>query len=96
MKNFKTINQVRNSIDKIDSKLLELIYKRKLLVEEAVRLKKKNQIVDKKRIQEILNELDSESQKKNLPEGLIVKIWKTMINGFIKYEREIYDKVHKK
>ena len=64
MKNFKTINQVRNSIDKIDSKLLELIYKRKLLVEEAVRLKKKNQIVDKKRIQEILNELDSESQKK--------------------------------
>ena len=69
MKNFKTINQVRNSIDKIDSKLLELIYKRKLLVEEAVKLKKKNQIVDKKRIQEILNELDSESQKKKFTRG---------------------------
>ena len=73
MKNFKTINQVRNSIDKIDSKLLELIYKRKLLVEEAVRLKKKNQIVDKKRIQEILNELDSESQKKIYQRVLLLK-----------------------
>tara|TARA_B100000989_G_scaffold272128_1_gene229341 strand:- start:106 stop:396 length:291 start_codon:yes stop_codon:yes gene_type:complete len=96
MKNFKSISQVRTSIDKIDSKLLDLIYKRKLLVEQAVKLKKKSQIVDKKRIQEILDKLELESRKKKIPEGLIAKIWKIMIKGFISYEREIYDKVHKK
>lgn len=92
MKDYKNISEVRDSIDKLDSKLLRLISERKLLVDEAVRLKNKSQIVDKKRIKEILTRLDLKSKKLNLPDGLVVGLWKEMIKSFIEYERKVFEK----
>ena len=41
MKKFNTIKEIRNEIDKLDIRIIELISQRKDLVFEVVKLKKK-------------------------------------------------------
>jgi len=96
MKKFSTIKEIRNEIDKLDIRIIDLISQRKDLVFEVVKLKRKDQIVDQERINQILKKLNLEANKRGVPEVLIEKLWKIMIEGFIEYEMEIYDKVHKK
>lgn len=95
MKKFETINEVRELIDSIDDKILNLISERKNLVIEAVKLKSKDQIVDSERIEKIIQKLSKQAVKKKLPDGLVEKLWNTMIQEFIDYERKIYDDIHK-
>jgi len=93
-KKYSNINEVRDSIDRIDDQIINLISKRKILVVEAVRLKNRDQIIDQERIERIIKKLNVEAQKKNLPDGLVEKLWRTMIKEFIDYEERIFDKVH--
>ena len=56
------IKKIRKKLDKLDSKLLLIIKSRTNLVNQVIKLKKrKNEIVDKKRINYILKKI-----KKNL------------------------------
>ena len=95
MKKFETINEVRELIDSIDDKILNLIAERKNLVVEAVKLKSKDQIVDLERIEKIIQKLSKQAVEKKLPDGLVEKLWNTMIQEFIDYETKIYDEIHK-
>jgi len=95
MKKFETINEVRELIDSIDGKILNLIAERKNLVIEAVKLKSKDQIVDLERIEKIIQKLSKQAVEKKLPDGLVEKLWNTMIQEFIDYETKIYDEIHK-
>ena len=71
MKNIKAIEDIRINIDKIDLEILNLIEKRKKLVDRVVKLKTKDEIVDQKRIDSILKKLDEEAKKKMLPSKMI-------------------------
>lgn len=95
MKKYNSLDEVRFSIDEIDDKIINLIVKRKQLVVEAVKLKNRDQIVDQKRIDQILTDLKKKAKLKSLPDGLVEKLWKTMIEEFIRYEREFFDEIHK-
>ena len=95
-KKFSNIKEVRNSIDKIDEEILDLISKRKELVVEAVKQKNRDQIVDQVRINNMIDKLKQEGDKKGLPGNLVEKLWLTMIEEFILYEEVIFDEVHKK
>ena len=64
MKKFNTIEEIRDEIDNLDLKIIELISQRKDLVFEVVKLKRKDQIVDQKRIDSILKRLNIEAKKK--------------------------------
>ena len=57
------MKKLENEIDKLDLKIIELISQRKDLVFEVVKLKKKDQIVDQKRIDHILKKLNLEAKK---------------------------------
>ena len=94
MKRFNSIEEIRDEIDKIDLKILDLISDRKDLVTEVVKLKKRDQIIDKKRIDFILDKLSS--AKKGLPESLVQGLWNQMIKGFIMYEEQIFDEINRK
>ena len=96
MKKFSSIEEIRNEIDKIDLKILELISDRKKMVVEVVKHKKKDQIIDKKRINFILNKLGLEAKKRGLPEHLVQGLWDFMIKSFIMYEQQIFDEINKK
>jgi len=86
MKNVN-INIIRKKLDKIDIRLLNLIKKRSLLVDQVLKLKKnKNEVVDNKRINFILKRIKKNSKKINIDSDITVNIWKAMIKGFINYE----------
>ncbi len=95
MKNLELIENIRDKIDKLDLKMLDLIHSRRKLVDEVVKLKTKDQIVDKKRIEKILNKLEAQAKEKNLPEGMVVGMWKKMIDSFIEYEKKYFEEKQK-
>lgn len=95
VKKFSSIYEVRNSIDKLDLKIIELLSQRKQLVEHAVKHKSKEQIVDQERIDDMLHNLSIMAEKKCLPKSMVIDIWRSMIRGFINYEKENFDKIKK-
>lgn len=96
MKKIEPLDELRQKIDEIDMKIIDLIEKRKDLVTEVVKLKKRDQIIDQKRIEFILNKLKVEASKRGLAVEFIEEIWSLMIKNFIKYEEKIFDEIHKK
>ena len=59
------IKKVRRKLDKLDDKMLLIIKKRSLLVDQILSNKtRKNQIIDKKRIKLILKNIRKKSIKK--------------------------------
>ena len=63
MKKYNSIQDIRDEIDKIDLEIIDLISDRKDLVDEVVKLKKKDQIVDQERIDFILSKLNLKKNK---------------------------------
>ena len=65
----KKLSKIRSELDKLDNSLIKLIKKRTFLVKKVLLLKeKKSQIVDKKRIKEILLNI-----KKNLKKIILIQ-----------------------
>ena len=90
---FQKLKNVRSMIDRIDDKILPLIIKRSKLVNNALELKsKKNEIIDKKRIDQILKKIEKNSKRMRSNPKLIKSIWKSMIQNFIEYERKEFKK----
>ncbi len=86
MKNYKLL-KIRKKLDKLDDKLLNLIKKRTILVNQVLLTKQfKNQIIDKNRIERILSNIKIKSQKKKIDIKITNQIWKSMISAYIKYE----------
>ena len=91
--NKKNLLVVRKSIDKIDLKLLNLLKARTELVKKVILLKKfKKQIVDKKRMKEVLSNIKKNSIKKNIDPKITNKIWKSMIRVYIDFEKRNFKK----
>ena len=83
------LKNIRKKLDKLDNNLLRLIKKRTQLVDIVIRIKKhKKDIVDKKRIKQILKRIKSQSRKMKIDPEITKKIWISMINAYIKYERK--------
>ena len=89
----KNILKIRKDLDKLDDSLLDIIKKRTKLVNKVIKNKKfKKDIVDKKRISLILNNISKKSKKKRIDPKITLKIWKSMIKAFIDYEYRNFDK----
>ena len=82
------LNKIRVDLDKLDNSLIKLIKKRTNLVKKVLALKeKKNQIVDKKRIETILKNIKKKSIKNNIDPKITNRIWKNMISAYIDFEK---------
>ena len=82
---------VRNKIDKLDVKLLDIIKKRTKLVEEVIKIKKyKKQIVDKSRIKKVLRKIRKNSIKRKIDPQITKNIWISIIKSYINYEKKIF------
>lgn len=87
------LEKVRKKLDFLDNKLLKLIKQRTYLVNEVLKLKEyKNQIVDHKRINEILKNIKKKSQKNKIDPRITKRIWINMIRAYIDYEKRNFDK----
>ena len=64
-----------------------IIKKRTDLVNQVLLTKKfKNEIIDRKRIKKILNNIKIKSQKRKIDKKITNAIWKAMIRAYIQYE----------
>ena len=87
------LSKIRKELDKLDDSLIKIIRKRTNLVKRVLALKeKKNQIVDKKRINLILRNIKKKSLKNNVDPKITNKIWKHMIYAYIDFERRNFNK----
>ena len=92
-KNKKELILIRKKLDSLDNKLIELFKKRTKLVDKVVQLKAfKKEIVDKRRISNILKSVEQKSIRKNIDPKITHRIWKNMIWSYINYERKIFKK----
>ena len=92
MKN-QRIKKIRKKLDQLDDKMLNIIKKRSLLVDQILANKtKKNQIVDKKRIKVIFKNIRKKSLRKKIDPNISKNIWRSMIKAFINYEYKNFKK----
>ena len=91
--NRKKLNALRKRLDILDNKFLSLISVRSNIVKDVLKLKNhKSEIVDKKRITKILNNIKKKSLKKKIDPKITNRIWKNMIFAYIDYERRNFKK----
>ena len=92
-KNKNKLKKLRKSLDKLDNSFIKLIKKRTTLVKQVLKLKEsKNEIIDRKRIKFILNQIRKKSLKNNIDPKITNRIWRNMIYSYIDYERRNFKK----
>ena len=91
--NKKKLQIARNKIDQLDKKILFLIKKRTVVVKYMLSLKGfKKQIIDHKRIKEILKKIKNQSIKYRIDPKITGRIWKSMIWSYVDFQRRNFKK----
>ena len=91
--NLKKLNKLRKRLDILDNSFIKLIKKRTSLVKQVLLLKKnKNEIIDKKRIKTILNQIRKKSIQNRIDPKITHRIWKNMIWAYIDFEKRKFKK----
>ena len=89
----KKLQIARNKIDQLDKDILYLIKKRTAIVKYMLSLKGfKKQIVDHKRIKEILKKIKNKSIKNGIDPKITSRIWKSMIWVYVDFQRRNFKK----
>ena len=89
----KKLNKIRNQLDKIDNSLIKILKKRTSLVKKVLAVKEyKKEIVDKKRINNILKNIKNKSIKNKIDTKITRRIWINMIYAYIDYEKRNFKK----
>tara|TARA_B100001123_G_scaffold375067_1_gene440780 strand:+ start:1510 stop:1791 length:282 start_codon:yes stop_codon:yes gene_type:complete len=91
--NKKKLNLARKRIDRLDTKIFNLIKKRTRIVQHMLDLKEnKKQIIDHKRIKEILKKIKNKSLKNKIDIKLTRRIWASMIWSYVDYQKRNFKK----
>lgn len=91
--NKKKLQKLRKSLDKLDSSFIKLLKKRTNLVKQVLKLKEnKSEIIDKKRIKFILNQIRRKSINNKIDPKITNRIWKNMIYSYIDFEKRNFKK----
>ena len=89
----KKLYIIRKRLDTLDNSLIKLIKKRTALVKDVLKLKEyKNEIVDQKRINKILNNIKKKSIRNKIDPKITKRIWKNMIYAYIDFEKRNFKK----
>ena len=91
--NNKRLKMARKEIDKLDNKIFDLIKKRTKIVKHMLTLKRfKHQIIDHKRINEIIKSIRNKSIRNKIDPKLTTQIWKSMIWSYVNYQKRNFKK----
>ena len=91
--NRKKLNIARKKIDSLDSKIFDLIKKRTNVVKQMLSFKKyKNEIIDHKRINEILKKIKNKSLQNKIDYKITARIWKSIIWSYVDFQRKNFKK----
>jgi len=83
----------RKKIDQLDQRIFNLLKKRTQIIRYMLSLKKfKNEIVDKKRNNEILKRIRNISIKNGIDPKITKRIWQSMILSYVDFQRRNFKK----
>lgn len=88
----KTLTEVRQAIDLIDSQLIDLLSERQKLVEQAGKLKPLNDaqaVAAPERVAQVIAARRQQASAAGLSLDVAEAIWQAMISAFIRLETEI-------
>ena len=86
--NKNNLKKERRKIDAIDNQIFKLIKKRTLIVKKMLKLKKfKHEIVDYKRIRQILLKFKKKSIRNNIDPKITNKIWNSIIWSYVDFQK---------
>ncbi len=87
MADCKTIEEVRENIDRIDREIVGLLLKRGSYVIQAAKFKKTTEDVKApSRVEEVISKVRGIAVENHLDPDIVEKIYRTMIACFIDYE----------
>ena len=91
--NRNKLKKERKKIDKIDRQIFNLIKKRTAVVKKMLILKTyKHEIVDQKRIKQILLTLKRKSIQNKIDPLITQRIWKAIIWSYVEFKRKNFNK----
>jgi len=91
--NVRRLKIARKKIDKIDNKIFYLIKRRTEIVKYMLTLKKfKKQIIDHRRIKEILKKVRRKSIRNRVDPKITERIWKSMIWSYVNFQKRSFKK----
>ena len=91
--NKKKLLIARNKVDQLDKEIFHLIKQRTTIVKYMLSLKEfKKQIVDHKRIKEILKKIKNKSIKHRIDPQITHRIWKSMIWSYVDFQKRNFKK----
>jgi len=91
--NGKRIKIARKKIDQLDKEIFYLIKKRTAIVKYMLSLKGfKKQIIDHKRIKQILRHVRYKSLRNNIDPRITRRIWESMIWSYVDFQKKNFKK----
>tara|TARA_Y100000590_G_scaffold440645_1_gene566292 strand:- start:3657 stop:3938 length:282 start_codon:yes stop_codon:yes gene_type:complete len=91
--NKEKLRKARNRIDQLDKNIFTLIKKRTKIVKHMLEIKQfKNQIIDRKRINEILKKIRKKSIQHSIDPKITNSIWKSIIWSYVDYQKRNFKK----
>jgi isochorismate pyruvate lyase len=84
--------QLREAIDALDRRLVELLAQRQRYVERAAVLKQRREAVrDEARVEEVLAKVVAEGRKAGLSPAIAAAVWRALIEASIAHEYGAFD-----
>ena len=91
MKECKSIEEVRENINRIDREIVKLISERSLYVSQAAKFKKTTEDVKaQSRVEEVISKARGLAVEHKLDPDIVEKVYRTMIECFIDYELKVH------
>ncbi|MCH1928077.1 chorismate mutase, partial [Shewanella sp. C31] len=80
--------------DALDRQLVALLAERQRYMDAAARIKQDRAAVrDNARVEDVVAKVKAEARKAGLSEAIAEPVWRTLIEGCIAYEFEVWDRL---
>jgi isochorismate pyruvate lyase len=88
-----SMNELRQAIDTLDSRLVALLAVRQAYIERAAQLKTgRDQVRDVQRIEEVVAKVIAEGRRSGLSAEIAEPVWRTLIEASIRHEFDAFDR----
>ncbi len=93
----RSIDEVREHIDRIDSRIVQLLAERAFYVEQAAKFKTdKHAVLVPERMEQIVLRVRHLAVEEGMDPDVAEKIYRTILDAFVMHETKVWDKVHDK
>ncbi len=89
-----TMAEVRQGVDSLDRALVALLAERQRYMDAAARIKaNRGAVRDEARIEDVVAKVKAQARSQGLSEAIAEPVWRTLIEGCIAYEFEVWDRL---